>query len=57
MLEYGNPAEVLIKIAKKADIDIIIMGSRGLSSVKRFLLGSVSDDISMHSRNSVLIVK
>ena len=57
MLEYGSPAEVLIKIAKKADVDIIIMGSRGLSSVRRFLLGSVSDDISMHSRNSVLIVK
>ena len=57
MLEYGSPAEVLIKIAKKADVDIIIMGSRGLSSVRRFLLGSVSDDISIHSRNSVLIVK
>jgi nucleotide-binding universal stress UspA family protein len=57
MLEYGSPAEVLIKIAKKADVDIIIMGSRGLSSVRRFLLGSVSDDISLHSRNSVLIVK
>jgi nucleotide-binding universal stress UspA family protein len=51
------PAEVIIKIAKKADVDIIVMGSRGLSSVRRFLLGSVSDDISMHSRNSVLIVK
>jgi nucleotide-binding universal stress UspA family protein len=57
ILEYGSPAEVLIKIAKKADVDIIIMGSRGLSSVRRFLLGSVSDDISIHSRNSVLIVK
>jgi len=57
MLEYGSPAEVIIKIAKKADVDIIIMGSRGLSSVRRFLLGSVSDDISIHSRNSVLIVK
>jgi nucleotide-binding universal stress UspA family protein len=57
MLEYGSPAEVIIKTAKKADIDIIILGSRGLSSVRRFLLGSISDDISMHSRNSVLIVK
>jgi nucleotide-binding universal stress UspA family protein len=56
-LEYGSPAEVIIKVAKKADVDIIVMGSRGLSSVRRFLLGSVSDDISMHARSSVLIVK
>ncbi len=57
MLEFGSPAEVIIKVAKKANIDIIVVGSRGLSSVRRFLLGSVSDDISMHARSSVLIVR
>jgi nucleotide-binding universal stress UspA family protein len=57
VLEYGSPADVIIKLAKKADVDIIVVGSRGLSSVRRYLLGSVSDDISMHSRSSVLIVK
>jgi nucleotide-binding universal stress UspA family protein len=56
-LEYGSPAEVIIKIAKKADVDIIVVGSRGLSSIGRFLLGSVSDDISIHARSSVLIVR
>ena len=57
ILEYGSPAEILIKVSKKANVDIIVVGSRGLSSVRRYLLGSVSDDISMHSRNSVLIVR
>ena len=57
VLEYGSPAEVVIKLANKADVDIIVVGSRGLSSVRRYLLGSVSDDISMHSRSSVLIVR
>ena len=57
MLEYGSPAEIIIKVAKKADVDIIVIGSRGLSSVRRYLLGSVSDDISMHARSSVLIVR
>ncbi len=56
-LKYGNPAETIIKMASKGDVDLIILGSRGVSSVKRFLLGSVSDDISMHARNSVLIVR
>jgi len=57
MLELGSPAEVIIKVAKKANVDVIVVGSRGLSSVGRYLLGSVSDDISMHARSSVLIVK
>ena len=57
IMELGSPAEVIIKVAKKANVDIIAVGSRGLSSVGRYLLGSVSDDISMHARNSVLIVK
>lgn len=56
-LELGSPSEIIIKVAKKGKIDLIIVGSRGLSSVRRFLLGSVSDDISLHSRNSVLIVR
>ncbi len=57
MLEYGSPAEIIIKVAKKANVDLIVVGSRGLSSVRRYLLGSVSDDISMHARSSVLIVR
>jgi nucleotide-binding universal stress UspA family protein len=57
LLELGSPAEIIVKVAKKGKIDLIVVGSRGLSSVRRFLLGSVSDDISMHSRNSVLIVR
>jgi nucleotide-binding universal stress UspA family protein len=56
-LKFGTPAEVIIKVANKAHIDLIVVGSRGLSSIGRFLLGSVSDDVSLHSRNSVLIVR
>ncbi len=57
ILEFGSPADIVIKLAKKAGVDLIVVGSRGLSSVRRFLLGSVSDDISMHARSSVLIVR
>jgi len=56
-LEFGSPAETIIKVAKKEDYDLIVVGSRGVSSVKRFFLGSVSDDVSMHARCSVLIVR
>jgi nucleotide-binding universal stress UspA family protein len=56
-LKYGNPAETIIKMAQKGNVDLIVLGSRGVSSVKRYLLGSVSDDISIHARSSVLIVR
>ncbi len=56
-LEFGNAASVILKVAKQDDYDVIVLGSRGISSVKRFLLGSVSADVSMHSQRSVLIVR
>jgi len=56
-LESGNLAETIIEVAEKGNYDLIVVGSRGLSSVKRFFLGSVSDDISHHAKCSVLIVR
>jgi nucleotide-binding universal stress UspA family protein len=56
-LEFGNPARTILKVAKQEDYDLIVLGSRGVSSVKRFLLGSVSADVSMHAQRSVLIVR
>lgn len=56
-LEFGNPANVILKIAKTNDYDLIVLGGRGLSKIKRFLLGSVSADVSMHAERSVLIVR
>ena len=56
-LEFGNPAETIIEVAEKGNYDFIVVGSRGISSVKRFFLGSVSDDISHHAKCSVLIVR
>ncbi len=56
-LEFGNPAETIIEVAEKGNYDLIAVGNRGLSSVKRFFLGSVSDDVSHHAKCSVLIVR
>jgi nucleotide-binding universal stress UspA family protein len=56
-LVFGNPAESIIQLARKENYDLIVLGSRGLSSVKRYLLGSVSEDVTWHARRSVLIVR
>jgi len=39
------------------DIDLIVIGSRGLEGFKKLLLGSVASGVSQHSKCPVLIVK
>jgi len=55
-LEFGVPSNVIVDVAEKGKHDLIVLGSRGLGTVKRFLLGSVSDDVSYKAKCSVLIV-
>jgi nucleotide-binding universal stress UspA family protein len=55
-LEYGVPSDVIVDVAEKGNHDLIVLGSRGLGTVKKFLLGSVSDDVSYKAKRSVLIV-
>jgi len=55
-LEFGVPSDVIVDVAEKGNHDVIILGSRRLGAVKRFLLGSVSDDVSYKAKCSLLIV-
>jgi nucleotide-binding universal stress UspA family protein len=53
----GDPAEVIIEVANEQQADLIVVGSRGLTGIKRFLLGSVSNKVSHHAPCSVMIVR
>ncbi|NLI13708.1 putative universal stress protein [Pelotomaculum propionicicum] len=53
----GHPAEAICKKAKTGRYDLIIMGSRGLSGVKGYLMGSVSIAVTTHASCPVLIVR
>jgi nucleotide-binding universal stress UspA family protein len=55
-LSFGVPSDVIADVAEKENYDLIILGSRGLGTVQRFLLGSVSDDVTHKAKCSVLIV-
>jgi len=50
VLVHGTPAE-------DGKYDLIVIGSRGLTPAKAFLLGSISDKVSHHAKCPVLIVK
>jgi nucleotide-binding universal stress UspA family protein len=53
----GQPAEVIIDVANQEQADLIVVGSRGLTGIKRYLLGSVSSKVSEHAPCSVMIVR
>lgn len=52
-----NPAETITQYAKQHDMDLIIIGSRGLGNVKKLLLGSVSENVVKHATCPVLVMK
>jgi nucleotide-binding universal stress UspA family protein len=53
----GVPADEIVKAAHAEGVDLIVIGSRGLTEVRAFLLGSVSDKVSHHAKCPTLIVK
>ena len=57
VLARGDAATEIIDYADNEDIDLIVAGSRGLSSFKGWLMGSVSRKLVHYSHCSVLIVK
>jgi nucleotide-binding universal stress UspA family protein len=52
----GDPADALLGLAKVEDVDLIVVGSKGMTGAQRFLLGSVPNKISHQSSTDVLIV-
>lgn len=53
----GPPADTLLEYATKVGADLIAVGSRGLSTFKSMLLGSVSAKLVHESKIPVLVVK
>jgi nucleotide-binding universal stress UspA family protein len=55
-VDSGDPASLLIDAADDASGDVIVVGSKGMTSAKRFVLGSVPNKISHHAPCDVVIV-
>jgi nucleotide-binding universal stress UspA family protein len=53
----GHSAQKIVRVASQKRPHLIVLGSRGLSGLKRFLLGGVSYQVVKHSRESVLVVR
>jgi nucleotide-binding universal stress UspA family protein len=53
----GDPADAILDVAEEQDADLIIVGNKGMTGAKRFLLGSVPNKVSHHAPCSVLIIR
>jgi nucleotide-binding universal stress UspA family protein len=53
----GDPADMICEVAEKEGVDLIVVGNKGMTGAKRFLLGSVPNQVSHHAPCNVLIVK
>ncbi|MDQ2648110.1 MAG: universal stress protein [Actinomycetota bacterium] len=51
----GDPSSVLLEAAKDFDADLIVVGSKGLTSAAHFILGSVASSVAHHAPCDVLI--
>jgi nucleotide-binding universal stress UspA family protein len=53
----GDPTEAILDVAEEQNADLVIVGNKGMTGAKRFLLGSVPNKVSHHAPCSVLIVR
>jgi nucleotide-binding universal stress UspA family protein len=57
ILEDGDPAATILRLAKGLDVDMIVLGSRGLGDVKGLLMGSVSHKVAHLAECTCVAVK
>lgn len=53
----GDPDDKILEVAESEGADLIVIGNKGMTGAKRFLLGSVPNQVSHHAGCNVLIVK
>ena len=56
-LAFGHEAEEIIKASRRIRADLVVMGSKGLTGLRRILLGSVSHKVVRYAPCSVLVVR
>ena len=56
-VRQGDPADAILDVAEERGSDLIVVGNKGMTGAKRFLLGSVPNKVSHHAPCSVLIIR
>jgi len=57
LIEAGSTVQALVELAAAEKVDLIIVGTRGMTGFKKLILGSVSSGLVSHSDCPVLVVR
>ncbi|PIN84472.1 MAG: universal stress protein UspA [Nitrosopumilales archaeon CG15_BIG_FIL_POST_REV_8_21_14_020_33_23] len=57
MIEIGDPANMITEIVNSEDYDLVVLGTRGMSTFKELFLGSVSMKVIHHAKCPVMVVR
>ena len=57
VVRAGDPGREIVATGRDWGADLIVTGSRGLGTIRRFVLGSVAHDVLLHARSSVLVMR
>ena len=53
---FGEPYRVILETAEKEGFNLVIMGNRGFSKIKRFFIGSVAERVISEATCPVLVI-
>jgi nucleotide-binding universal stress UspA family protein len=56
-MAMGRPEHTLVRVAERDEVDLVVVGHRGVTGMTRRLLGSVSEHVAQHATCSVYVVR
>jgi nucleotide-binding universal stress UspA family protein len=57
VIRAGHPAEEILKVADEENIDMILLGSHGLTGLNRLFIGSIAEDVEKRAKVPVIVAK
>jgi nucleotide-binding universal stress UspA family protein/nitrite reductase/ring-hydroxylating ferredoxin subunit len=57
LVVQGEPAEQLVRLAEEGEVELVVVGNKGMSGARRYFLGSVPNAVAHEVATDVLIVK
>jgi nucleotide-binding universal stress UspA family protein len=57
LVQWGNPTEIILNVAREGDTSLVVMGAKGLNDPPQFLLGNVAQKVMKYANASVLLVR
>ncbi|MBC7086708.1 MAG: universal stress protein [Methanomethylovorans sp.] len=56
LIDGKTPADGIVEFASENDIDLIVMGTLGITGLSHILLGSIAENVVRHARRPVLVI-